>query len=75
MVNFKDSFLKSSMPENLVGLFVLRSCIFANICPIFIKFVLKCTEQKALSHGIFKKKQHYFRQEHGFGMLRMLLHI
>ena len=74
MVNFKDSFFLSTMPENLVGLFVLRSCIFRNNCPIFIKFVLKCTEQKALSDGgyIFFFN-YYFREEPGFGMLRHIL--
>ena len=48
MVTFKDSFLINTMPENWEGLFVLRSCIFGNTRSIFIQFVLKCTEHKAL---------------------------
>ena len=42
--------------------FVLRSCIFWNTRPIFIQFVLKCTEHKALSDGGFFKKTFIFEK-------------
>ena len=62
MVTFKDSFLNSTMPENWVGLFFLSSCIFGNTRPIFIQFVLKCTEHKALSDGGFFSKNFVFEK-------------
>ena len=70
MVTFKDSFLNSTMPENSVGLFCFEELYLWKYSSDFHTICFKMHRTQSAIRWWILKKQLYFREEPGFGMLR-----